>query len=357
MDEIDRIFERFLQRKFFSGGVCSISIDGQIVFLKAYGKADLVKNSDTEPNTLFDLASITKIFTTTIILQLITRKKISLSTPLKNCLPITSRNTTLANITISQLLTHTSGLKAWHPFYTNLPNDNFFEVLEEIDLIEKNSEEVIYSDLNFMLLGEVIKEQLHEDLETIISQHIGKPLELSSLTYQPSNRFTIAVTEFGNRTEMKMCEERNLRFEGWRSLHYPISGEVNDGNAYYFFSGKSGHAGLFSNIEDLMKLGDLYVKGGAYKGKQLISKELIDQSLNQQVPNRGLGWEVNGIFPEGAGHTGFTGTSIWVVPEKKLTVGILTNRLHVEKPKNINPFRKDIVETVLSNYEKLKGDL
>ncbi|WP_371069771.1 serine hydrolase domain-containing protein [Sediminibacillus sp. JSM 1682029] len=357
MDEIDRIFERFLQCEFFSGGVCSISIDGETVFLKAYGKADLVKNLDTKPHTIFDLASITKIFTTTIILQLITKKKIFLSTPLKHCLPITSRNSTLANITINQLLTHTSGLKAWHPFYTNLPNDNFFEVLEEIDLVERSSDEVIYSDLNFMLLGEVVKEQFHEDLETIVYQQIGKPLELSSLTYQPSEHAEIAATEFGNRTEMRMCEERNLRFEDWRSLHHPISGDVNDGNAYYFFSGKSGHAGLFSNIKDLMKLGDLYVKGGSYKGKQLIRKQLIDHSLDRQAHNRGLGWETGGVFPEGAGHTGFTGTSIWVVPEKKLTVGILTNRLHVEKPKNINPFRKEIFETVLKRYEKLKGDL
>ncbi|WP_053218545.1 serine hydrolase domain-containing protein [Virgibacillus senegalensis] len=357
MEKIDQIFERYLQKKFFSGGVCSISINGQEAFLKAYGKADTVKNKVMKATTIFDLASITKIFTTTIILHLVTNKKISLSTTLKHCLPITSRHSTLANITINQLLSHSSGLKAWHPFYTKLPNNNFFEVLAEIDLIEENRQEVMYSDLNFMLLGEVIKEQTNETLETTIQKMIREPLELSTLTYQPSSHSDIAATEYGNRIEMKMCEDRNLVFDGWRPTHQPISGTVNDGNAFYFFSGESGHAGLFSNIEDLIKLGNLYMKGGVYKGRQLISKELVDYSISQRVHNRGLGWEVNGIFPEGAGHTGFTGTAIWIVPEKQLTVVILTNRLHVEKPKNINPFRKEIVETVLKEFEKLKGDL
>ncbi|SDK03097.1 serine hydrolase domain-containing protein [Sediminibacillus albus] len=348
MNHLDEIFAEYIRDDYFAGGVCCISVKGNIIFHKAYGLANRTNQTKLKKDTIFDLASVTKIITTTMILQLITNKRLSLATCLRDCLPHTSINPILSPITIQQLLTHTSGLKAWHPFYAHLPNKDLFKVLEDIKLTHDSDEKVVYSDLNFILLGEVIKYLVKDHLEYAIKKYLADPLELSTLTYHPRNQSNIAATEFGNKTEMAMCKEIGVSFEGWRNTNEPIVGKVNDGNAYYYFQGESGHAGLFSCVEDLIKIGNLYLKGGVYKNERLIDSGLVQRSMKNQMDGRGLGWQIGGVFPEGCGHTGFTGTSIWVVPEKEMVVGLLTNRLHTDFPKNVLPFRRAIFEAMIS---------
>jgi len=348
LDILDSIAKRYIEDDFFSGVACQITVDGKEVLKKAYGQSNRNTKKDVNLQTVFDLASITKLFTTTIILKLITEKKVSLSTSLKECLPITKDSNVLSSLTIYELLTHTSGLIAWHPLYTHLPNRMLFEILSSLNLSGGKKGETLYSDLNFILLGEVIKYQTGNSLQLAVDNYLKKALKFKSLTYGPLiDTENIAATEFGNQIEKQMCADRNLTFSGWRDEVLPISGEVNDGNCHYFFDGQSGHAGLFSNLQDLISLGELYLKGGEFEGTQFIDRNLIELAIKPQYENRGLGWEMSQNFPIGFGHTGFTGTSLWVVPEIKMVVALLTNRLHVNSPKNIKPFRDQFFNEIL----------
>lgn len=348
--KVDEIFEKYKNIGYFAGGVCYIKQDHQDILLKAYGKQNSATNQPMNVDTNFDLASVTKTITSTLILKVISDGKLTLETALKDCLPRVAENKVLAPITIQQLLTHSSGLVAWYPFYTVTPKTDLFTILDSIELDHQEEKAVVYSDLNYILLGEILKHHYQSNLQSVLEKEIISPLQLESFSYGPLSDGNIAATEFGNQIEMEMCRSRNKTFSQWRSTSEPIVGEVNDGNTYYFFEGQSGHAGLFSSAKDLSRVIDLYLKGGMAKNTQIINLALINLSLQNIVENRGLGWHCSDPFPTGFGHTGFTGTSVWVVPEKQLQVVLLTNRLHVDQPVNINPFRKELHEKILSHF-------
>ncbi|MBB6451707.1 CubicO group peptidase (beta-lactamase class C family) [Salirhabdus euzebyi] len=348
-EKIDYLFDKYLQEKCFAGGVCFIKHKDKNVFVKAYGKRNRVTNEDVNVDTIFDLASVTKIFTSTVILKMVSDEKLTLETTLGECLPRVAGHNVLAPITIKQLLTHSSGLQAWFPFYTYL-SDDLFSLLKKLDLVHQEQNEVVYSDLNYILLGEVIKHHYNASLQDVLQQEMVTPLKMKQVTYGSISSLNVAATEFGNQIEMQMCHSRNRDFPDWRNTNEPIVGEVNDGNTYYFFKGQSGHAGIFGTAEDLSKLVDVYSKGGMSENKRFITTNLVQQSMQNVVEDRGLGWHSSEPFPEGFGHTGFTGTAIWIVPEKDLQVILLTNRLHVDQPKNINPFRKELYEEVLNYF-------
>ncbi|MEC2054473.1 beta-lactamase family protein [Peribacillus psychrosaccharolyticus] len=341
---INELFTEHIQKQEFAGGVCQVSVAGKTMFKEAYGIANKSTNLKMTMNTRFDLASVTKLFTATLILQLISNKRVSLDTSLSEALPAAAENECLAPITIRQLLTHTSGLIAWYPLYTHLPNRDLFSILSEISLSnEMELGSVLYSDLNYILLGEVIKHQLKTTLHEAIQTNISIPLNLATLSYGPINNLA-AATEYGNRIERKMCDERDLTFTSWRKKDVPISGEVNDGNAHYFFQGVAGHAGLFGNAADLVKLGEFYLRGG----DEIIDRCLIETSMTKQNGTRGLGWDLSETFPIGCGHTGFTGTALWIVPERRLVVALLTNRLNVPTPINSKDFRQTIFSEIMN---------
>lgn len=341
---INELFTQHIQDQEFAGGVCQVSVAGKTIFKESYGIANKDTNLKMNINTRFDLASLTKLFTATIILQLISNKQVSLDTSLREVLPAAAENECIASITIRQLLTHTSGLTAWYPLYTHLPNRDLFSILSEISLLsETELGSVLYSDLNYILLGEVIKHQLKTTLQEAIQTNLSIPLNLETLSYGPINNLA-AATEYGNRIEKKMCAERNLTFTSWRKEGLPISGDANDGNAHYFFQGEAGHAGLFGSASDLIKLGEFYLRGG----DEIVDSRLIETSMTKQKGTRGLGWDLSETFSIGCGHTGFTGTALWTVPERRLVVALLTNRLHVPKPINIMNFRQSIFSEIMN---------
>ncbi|TLS38693.1 serine hydrolase domain-containing protein [Pseudalkalibacillus caeni] len=346
--KIYNIFKKYIDNSYMAGGVCSIKQNDQQILLEAYGKRNMVTCEDVRTDTIFDLASVTKTITSTLILKLITKNRLALDAKLGDCLLAAARNGVLAPITIQQLLTHTSGLVAWFPFYTELPTSDLYEILSSIELNHQEEKEVVYSDLNYILLGEILKHKHQASLQKIIEKELVQPLQLPYLTYGPLFDENIAATEFGNQIEMEMCRSRNKTFSSWRDTSKPIIGEVNDGNAHYFFQGQSGHAGLFGTAADLSKIAELYLKGGIVGGTEFLDPKLVKQSLQTIAEDRGLGWHSSNPFPVGFGHTGFTGTALWVVPEKNLQVVLLTNRLHVEEPVNINPFRQELYEEILN---------
>ena len=335
-----------IQSGLFAGAVLHISALGSCLYEQAFGYADTASGEAVTKETVFDLASVTKLFTAAMVLRLAGSGRLSLDGRLSDVLPETAAHPYISRLTVRGLLTHTSGLIAWHPFYTELPEQNLFHVLGRMEAESGNGKGTVeYSDLNYILLGEAVKRVTGLPLREAVARLISDPLKLSSVRYGPVEGNT-AATEFGNQIEQRMCAERGLSFDGWRPGGIPIKGSVNDGNAYYYFGGVSGHAGLFGNAADLARFGELFVRGG----EGLIAPELVRDAVTEQAPGRGLGFECSDLYPAGCGHTGFTGTALWIVPEHSLSVSLLTNRLHTAEPQNINRFRRTVFTEI---YKKM----
>jgi CubicO group peptidase (beta-lactamase class C family) len=350
LESVDDIVDQYIKRDFFPGVICEIVKRDEVIFNKAYGDAvTFPEKEKLETNTVFDIASLTKIVTTTIVLRLVSTGQLQLNSTVDQYLSKldggSALSSILSKITIEQLLTHSSGLIDWYPFYSE--EHDFYRVLEKAIRSSDSIKGVKYSDLNFMLLGEIIKTITGLTLGGAVKKYVSEPLEMESMIFNPVNISHIAATEYGNQTEEKMCHDRGISFHKWRDKAVAIKGKVNDGNTYYFFKGESGHAGLFSTANDLIKLGQLYMNEGVWNNSRLIDRALTQKAVKEQQPSRGLGWEISPVFPKGYGHTGFTGTSMWLVPEKELVVVTLTNRLHVHEPQNINTFRRELHESIL----------
>jgi CubicO group peptidase (beta-lactamase class C family) len=231
-----------------------------------------------------------------------------------------------------------------------------------------------YSDLGFILLGEIIRKVAGLPLDEFEKKNIFIPLGMLNTLYNPKKNGrteNIAATSLGNPYEKRMVYDSSLGFpvkgidplswNGWRN--YVVKGEVNDGNAWYANEGISGAAGLFSTADDVQKLVDMLMDKGRAGHKVFISAGVIDSFFTADSFHNGLGWMMNpaNAFmkdgPAGTfGHTGFTGTSIAVVPAYHLSVIILINRqnmglLTTGRYYNPNPLRQKVFETVI-NYVK-----
>jgi CubicO group peptidase (beta-lactamase class C family) len=234
-----------------------------------------------------------------------------------------------------------------------------------------------YSDLGFVLLGEIVEIVPGQSLEQFMNQNIFLPLGMKNTTFNPltSGHFKkIAATSAGNPYEKRMVYDSTLGFKvkeidpaqwnGWRN--YVLRGDVNDGNAWYANGGISGAAGLFSTVDDLQKLVDMLTRKGKAGIIQFISEKTIETFLTKDKFDNGLGWMMdpeNSFMknaPEGSfGHTGFTGTSIVVIPEYNISVILLINRQNVGllsngEYYNVNPVRLQIFNSVLK-YLKLSA--
>ncbi|MDR1803920.1 MAG: beta-lactamase family protein [Treponema sp.] len=338
----------------YGKAVCAVNKNGEALFRHSV-------NCGTD--AVFDLASVSKVLTGTMVFRLIGEGALSLPQTLdllfenKPIGPITKSR--FKNMTLRSLLTHSSGLPAWFPFYTR--KDSFWKTLE--DVLEKCPVEAgaVYSDLGFMLLGEAVVSasgrSLPQNLDAL-NAALG-----TSFTYNPKNRGACVETEAGNRIEKRMCdaykvgEELGLSFDGFRDTATNMRSEVNDGNAFYFWGGIAGHAGVFGTAEDLLKLGGLYLDAGKINGKQLIPPRLIGESTIDYGGERGLMWDLSDIYIHGFGHTGFTGTSLYLCPEKALVATILTNRLVIEPAPNLREFRMEAHTLMnLEPYEQKKEE-
>lgn len=314
----------------FTEGLCAARRAGEEIFYHAIG---------CDYESQFDLASVSKMLTGTMILRLIGEGRFMLDMRLDDLFRRANigdeTRHRFRGITVKDLLIHQSGLPAWYPLYTE--RGDFWSALERV--LRKspdNGKKTEYSDINFMLLGELIRlkteKSLQENLASLNAE-LG-----TNFTYIPANPARCVPTEYGNRIEMNMVRERGLGYTGWRDTTARIRGEVNDGNCYYYWQGMSGHAGVFGSAEDVLRLGELYLRGG----EGVIPERLIAESLRDQGGGRGLAWDLSDVFPQGAGHTGFTGTALWICPEKDTVAALLCSRLAIEGPPNLQPFRREV---------------
>lgn len=355
---VDSLITHQIEQNHIPGAVIRIQKGDSILHQKAYGYArkygfDLKKLENPEAMTtahIFDLASLTKVFGTTFgVMMLVDDGQIQLNDPIYKWLPEFRRGDK-KRITVRHLLTHSAGLYQWKPTYYHAENKTEqYKYMAELPLKWPVGEARHYSDLGFMLLGEIIERVSGQPLDKFLQEKLYQSLNLQHTTFNPKEKgfAKIAATSHGNVFERHMVFDSTFGYEvdvdpkswnKWRK--YTLRGEVNDGNAWYAADGVAGHAGLFSTVGDLQKLVRLVLQKGEYDGEQIISASVIDTFLTQNEFDNGLGWAMDPdvISAEGSpagtfGHTGFTGTSVVVIPEKKLSIILLANRQNV----NVQP--------------------
>ena len=279
-------------------------------------------------DSVFDVASLTKIATATQVLLAVRRGELSLDGTLTDYLPETGEDpflrSRLESVSLYRLLTHTSSLPAWYPFYT-CRGESFLQALKTALQHTAPSEGVVYSDLNFMLLGKILERIRGKSLDRCLREDLAEPLALGRIAYLPDPAWPVVPSSYGNPIEEDMCRERGLSFDAFRPADRPVRGEVNDGNSWYYFGGVAGHAGIFATAEAYEKLCRFYMNA---------ADPLLEEAQREQAgaPGRGLGFQTGISYPHGCGHTGFTGTGIYFSREADIGVVSFTNRLFYPRP-------------------------
>jgi CubicO group peptidase (beta-lactamase class C family) len=341
------LLRRGIEERAFPGVVALVAQRGEILARWALGHAQIEPAGSVRPmtpDTIFDLASVTKpIAGATATLILLEHGALSLDDAVCRFLPEFAGNGK-EEITIRHVLTHTTGLPSWLPLYTVARDPAAaLRAIAQAPLDTRPGTAVSYSDLGFALLAFVVARIASEPFEQFVAKEILGPLEMKDARFRPDAalRDRIAATERGNRWEEAMVSQSGRSFEGWRE-HVQI-GEVNDGNTFYALDGVSSHAGLFATADDLHAFAQSWLGGG------LLSSATLAEATSDQTAGlprgRGLGWgllrkgrkppEEPGyraygdlLGPRTYGHTGFTGTSIAIDPDRELVVILLTNRVH-----------------------------
>ena len=328
------------------GAVVLVGHKGEVIYRRAFGYRQLVHEKlPMEVNTIFDMASLTKVIaTTTAVMQLVEQGRIRLEDTVGEYWPDFKANGK-EEITIRELMTHYSGLgpdlslePPWSGYETAM------RLIVEQKPIAPPGTRFIYSDINYETLGEIVRRVSGEPLDAYSVEHIFKPLGMKDTMFKPpaSLRPRIAPTQYQEGTTGKML---------W--------GEVHDPTAYNM-GGVAGHAGLFSTADDLSILAQIILAGGTLHGVRILSPLSVDKMTSPASPPgksavRGLGWDIDSpfsssrgeLFPVGSfGHTGFTGTSIWIDPFSDTYVIILTNAVHPAGKGNVIALRSKIATVV-----------
>ncbi|HEY1953387.1 MAG TPA: serine hydrolase [Gemmatimonadaceae bacterium] len=342
---IERVVERGIKAGGYPGASVIVGRKGAAVFEKGFGRlswSDTSTPVDAE-NTIYDIASLTKVVgTTTAIMILYDEKKIGLDDPVINYIP-TFGGGDKDKVTIRELLTHTSGLPAGRDIWriAQTPLEARALVLST-PLEGRPGAQYIYSDLGADILGLVVEVVAGEPLDKFLARRVFEPLGMNQTMFRPADslKYRIAPTE--------VTPPRG----------YPLRGEVHDENAYAL-GGVAGHAGLFSTASDLAVFAQMMLNGGEYNGVQIVSKPTVDLFTSRAFGHRALGWDTaegdygSGKYlgPTAYGHTGFTGTSMWIDPEREMFVILLTNRVHAARAlrpaKVISDVRADLSDAAV----------
>ena len=356
----------------FPSAVYLVAEKGKIVFHDALGYAVVEPEKiPAKLDTIYDLASLTKPLVTGLLAaKLIERGTVDPNAPVGNSLNelFASAN---ADSTINDLAMHTSRLPAWKPFY--LLVDHPDQVMEEIGrALAHDQDPVTYSDLNLMALGVIAERTEDRSLSEMANVEIFSTLSLDETFFSPPNtlRTRIAASEKGNQYERQMCIEQGYLTEDAP----PESGasnpfredliwvEVHDGNAY-FMGGVAGHAGLFSSAEEVFKIALQFLPAHTTLLKPETCKLFCTNFTKGMNEDRSFVFQLastkdssagSRLSPESFGHTGFTGTSLWIDPVKDRVFILLTNRTHMHSPPfvNINGVRRRFQDLSVDLLEK-----
>lgn len=323
LDSVRRVIDDAVRDGAFPGAYAVIGTRDGILAEYGAGRLDSADAARPTARTVWDLASLTKVVgTTSAVLQLVGRGAVALDTPVVHYLP----DWTVPGaekVTVRHLLSHNAGLPAWRALYkeTDTPTDAMRQVFAT-PLDTMPGVRFLYSDLGFMLLGQLVERVTGASLAEFDVQRIFQPAGMRETRYLPPSDWRSRIAP----TEQDPWRQRKLR------------GEVHDENAARV-GGVSGHAGLFSTAHDLARFARLYLNEGTLDGVRVFDAATLRAFTTVQdttVSRRALGWETpTGRNSAGVrlsavafGHTGFTGTSLWMDPGHNLFVLLLTNRVN-----------------------------
>jgi CubicO group peptidase (beta-lactamase class C family) len=293
------------------------------------GNVDWNPSTAVDDSVMWDLASLTKVIgMTTAIEQLAAAGKVDLDAKVQRYLPRWKdpkrwRGPKKSRVTVRDLITHRSGLPAWRPLHKEgVGPDSAMRLVYLTPLDTVRGARMVYSDLGAILLGQIVEKVSHEKLDVYLRRHVFTPLKMKDTRFKPDtmNRSRIAPTEY----------------DSWRQRL--IWGVVHDENSFAL-GGVAGHAGLFSSGRDLSRFARMYLNFGTLDGVKILEPSAIYQFQRLQdssFSNRAIGWEKptgtnsagRRMSPAAFGHTGFTGTSIWIDPANDVFVILLTNRVN-----------------------------
>ena len=354
--EIDALVEQAIAAKQMPGAVVVVGRGDTVVYEKAFGQRAIAPLAEPMTiDTVFDLASLTKVVaTTTAVMHLVERGTLRLTDPVASWVPGFERYGK-SDVTIRHLLTHVSGLRPdvdlgdpWKGY------DAAIELAKDEVLQSPPGERFVYSDINFFLLGHIVGRASGEPLERYTARHVFTPLGMTDTGFRPP------IERIGRIAPTERC-----RFlDAWPCKapgEEPLRGVVHDPTARRM-GGVAGHAGLFSTARDLTRFVRMLLGGGALGPRRVLAPLTVAKMIAPATPagmraSRGLGWDVDTSFsanrgelmPLGSfGHTGFTGTSIWADPRTKLFVIFLSSRLHPDGAGDVGAVRARVATVAAS---------
>ncbi len=321
-DTLRAVLEAAVRDHAFPGAFAVIGDHRGILATYGAGHLDWAPSPRPDSHTMWDLASLTKVIgMTSAMMQLVEQHRVSLDAPVQRYLPEWT-GPHKAEVTVRNLLTHTSGLPAFRAYDQITTNADSIAALMMAEPLEaRPGSRYVYSDIGAYLAGKIVERVSGQRLDRYLADHVFGPLGMRETMYNPpdSLRPRIAPTEVDPRRGGK------------------LRGRVHDERAYYL-GGVSAHAGLFSSGADLARFAQMYLNGGALGSVRLFRPQTVIEFTTLQdtaLSNRAIGWEkANGTNSAGHlmsasafGHTGFTGTSIWIDPARDLFIVLLTNRV------------------------------
>jgi CubicO group peptidase (beta-lactamase class C family) len=345
LQAIDRIVARGIKEGGYPGASVVVGRKGAAVWEKGFGTLGWAKTSGQVDagETIYDLASLTKVVgTTTALMILFDEGRIELDAPASKYLPAFSGGWK-DSVTIRHLLTHRSGLPAGRDLWRVARNPQEARLMViDAPLTCKPGTCYIYSDLGADILGMVVETVSGKGLDEFLGERVFEPLGMHHTYYRPDDslRTRIAPTE--------VMPPRG----------YPLQGEVHDENAYAL-GGVAGHAGLFSTAKDLAVFAQMMLNGGVYDSVRIVSDSTVTLFTRRAAGSRALGWDTADgdggagryLTERAYGHTGYTGTSLWIDPDREMFVILLTNRVHAAKARRpatvISDVRADLADAAV----------
>jgi CubicO group peptidase (beta-lactamase class C family) len=325
-DTIARVLRRAAADSAFPGAFAAVGRRTGLVAYASVGRIDWDSAAQVpDERTLWDLASLTKVIgMTTAMMQLVERGTVQLDAPAQRYLPEWV-GPDKEQVTVRHLLSHTSGLPAFRRYDTLTTNaDSIASLLLAEPLDTVPGARMVYSDIGAYLLGRIAERVSGQTLDRYLEVHVFQPLGMRETMYRPPRELLarIAPTEID-------------------TIRGKIHGAAHDPRAFYL-GGVSAHAGLFGSARDLARFAQMYLNGGELGGLRIVRSETIELFTTRQVADRALGWQkpsgtnsAGHLMSERAfGHTGFTGTSIWIDPVQDVFVILMSNRVN---PTSVNP--------------------
>jgi CubicO group peptidase (beta-lactamase class C family) len=369
----DHSVSNFLRERIAAGdfpsAVYVVAEHGHEVFADALGNSVVApQRIPATLNTIYDLASLTKPLTTGLLCaRQVENENLKLDDPVSKHLPEFARPDKQA-ITVGQLLTHSSGLPAWRPLYILAGGEpeRTIVTIANLDLDYQPGSRVVYSDLGFILLGNLLERITGKTLVELAHTEIFQPLSLTNTFFNPAlaMQTRIAACETGNGYERQTCRvSGGDDYKKWREEL--IWGQVHDGNAY-FLGGAAGHAGLFSNAHETLTIASQFLASQTRLLKPATC-ELFRKNLTPGLDEaRSFGWQLAETKDSAAGldlprdsfgHSGFTGTSCWLDPDHERVFILLTNRTHARALPfaNINSVRRQFHSLAMATLDRKAG--